>query len=108
MSSLSEQRCFNHGTREAVARCTDCRNYFCRECITDHDKKIICTACLESLEIADTKTSVRHTFTKPVLSLAGCIALFFLFYLFGETMLALPDTFHDGPIWSPDDLVDGP
>ena len=48
-SNLTFQRCFNHAAREAVARCPACGHYFCRECITEHDDRVICAACLRKL-----------------------------------------------------------
>ena len=44
---LAHQRCFNHATREAVARCPECHHFFCRECITEHDDRVLCTGCLK-------------------------------------------------------------
>ena len=49
MQNLVDQRCFNHHLREAVARCPECTHFFCRECITEHDDRIICAACLRKL-----------------------------------------------------------
>lgn len=102
MSSLSDQKCFNHALREAVARCTECRNFYCRECITDHEKKLICTSCLEQREIAEQKSTARFSIAKPFFTLVACFVLFLMFYAFGETLLLMPDSFHDGTIWTPD------
>ena len=44
--NLSQQRCFNHTSREAVARCPECGRFFCRECITEHDDRVLCAVCL--------------------------------------------------------------
>ena len=49
MRSLSLQRCFNHAHREAAARCPECTHFYCRECITEHDDRVICAACLRKL-----------------------------------------------------------
>ena len=46
MDDLLHQRCFNHMLREAVACCPECRRYFCRECVTEHEDKVLCAACL--------------------------------------------------------------
>ena len=46
---LSLQRCRNHAEREAVARCPGCGHHFCRECVTEHDDRILCAACLRKL-----------------------------------------------------------
>ena len=44
MEDLVHQRCFNHMLREAVACCPECRRYFCRECVTEHEDKVLCAA----------------------------------------------------------------
>src|SRR2546430_2101954 len=49
MSVFSEQRCFNHAVREAVAPCPQCRRFYCRECITEHEDRVLCAACLKGL-----------------------------------------------------------
>lgn len=45
-SPALEQRCFHHETREAVCRCPRCRRSFCRECVTEHDDRLVCASCL--------------------------------------------------------------
>src|SRR6266576_1384113 len=99
--SLALQMCFNHAQREAVARCTSCGQFFCRECVTEHDDKVICAACLKKL--------VKTPFVKGRLfvrivqfshCLLGILAAWFLFYLIGEALLAMPASFHEGTIWA--------
>lgn len=46
---LSRIRCRNHGGREAVARCRDCGDFFCRECVVEHEGRMVCATCLEEL-----------------------------------------------------------
>jgi len=43
---LLRQRCANHELREAVCRCPQCRRSLCRECVTDHEGRLICASCL--------------------------------------------------------------
>ncbi len=43
---LSGKRCFNHAGREAAARCPGCRRFYCRECVTEHDGRVLCAECL--------------------------------------------------------------
>jgi hypothetical protein len=98
--SLAHQRCFNHAEREAVARCPECRRYFCRECIIEHDDRIICAACLR--KIARVPLTERRGFVS-VIRLSQCLFGLFLawlfFYLIGEALLRLPDSFHEGSLW---------
>ncbi|MFN7139481.1 MAG: rhomboid family protein, partial [Limisphaerales bacterium] len=50
MQNLTQQHCLNHFTREAAARCPECKQFFCRECITEHDDRVICAGCLRKLQ----------------------------------------------------------
>ena len=104
MRDLAFQRCFNHAQREAVARRPSCSQFFCRECITEHDDRIICAACLKKLS----KTSFLKSrgFIRVLRvghCLLGLIAAWFLFYLVGEALLRLPASFHD-KLWKTRDL----
>jgi hypothetical protein len=100
MQTLAHQRCFNHAIREAVARCPECRRFFCRECVTEHDDRVICAACLRKL--AHQPLLKRPAFA-AVRRAAQCgIGLFvvwFFFYLLGAWLLALPNSFHEGTLW---------
>ena len=48
--NIARERCRNHEHREAACRCPECRGYFCRECVTEHDGRLLCTNCLAALE----------------------------------------------------------
>jgi hypothetical protein len=100
MPNLATQRCFNHLEREAVARCPTCGQYFCRECVTEHDDQVICAACLRNI------TRVPLFQRRGIASLLvlgqcllGLLAVWFFFYLIGEALLSLPASFHEGSIW---------
>jgi hypothetical protein len=100
MKDLSTQRCFNHAQREAVARCPQCRGYFCRECITEHDSRVICAACLRKL--VRKSALPRRTLTSLVQAgqcLLGIVVVWFFFHLIGEGLLSLPTSFHEGTLW---------
>ena len=100
MSILAHQRCFNHASREAVARCPECAQFFCRECVTEHDDRVICTACLKKL--VRVPLSQRPAFAGAISAtqaLLGLLAAWFFFYLLGAALLALPTAFHEGTLW---------
>lgn len=100
MSALVHQRCFNHGPREAVARCPECGRFYCRECITEHADRMICTACLERMAKPALRERGFFAVTLLLIQLgAGVAALWLLFYLGGSLMISLPDAFHDGTLW---------
>jgi hypothetical protein len=99
MSTLAQQRCFNHAAREAAARCPSCKRFFCRECVTEHDDRVLCTACLRRL--IQSGSAKRRTFAN-LMRVAQCaigiLAAWFFFFLIGEILLRLPDAFHEGTV----------
>src|SRR5215831_12556086 len=97
MRDLSSQRCFNHHGREAVARCTSCAQYYCRECIAEHEDRILCAACLKKVVgVRFTKRSGYVRLVRVGQCLLGLLVAWFFFYLVGESLLALPTSFHEG------------
>jgi hypothetical protein len=100
MHNLVLQRCFNHAEREAVARCPQCGHYFCRECITEHEDRVICAACLRNM--ATPRPMQRRALAGLVRGsqcLLGLVLVWFFFYLIGEGLLALPTSFHESTVW---------
>ncbi|HMJ89602.1 MAG TPA: hypothetical protein VK530_07280 [Candidatus Acidoferrum sp.] len=101
MSSLTHQRCFHHSLREAVARCPECRHFYCRECITEHDDRVICASCLRRLAGTETQNKSRAAWLWAVVPCALGLAVAFLFFYFiGEGLLLLPSNFHEGNLWT--------
>lgn len=108
MSTLVQQRCLRHSERQAVARCPQCRLFYCRECISEHDDRILCADCLRK-EIATAPKGpppgskllrrIRHGIGRLLLvGLAIGIGWLF-FYGYGRLFLAIPTSFHNGTIW---------
>ncbi|HLX95363.1 MAG TPA: rhomboid family protein [Verrucomicrobiae bacterium] len=100
MQNLVHQRCFNHATREAVARCPECGQCFCRECITEHDDRVVCAACLKKL--TQPPFQQRPAFVnllRAVQCALGILLAWFFFFLIGEGLLKLPASFHEGTLW---------
>jgi hypothetical protein len=97
---LAQQRCFNHFQREAVARCVECRQFFCRECVAEHDDRIVCATCLGKLA---RRPPARTRRVAGLLRLGQCvigvILLWCFFYLCGVKMLSIPTSFHEGTLW---------
>ena len=100
MEALARQRCFHHAAREAVARCPECRQCYCRECITEHDDRVICASCLKKLATAEAPRARVRLNLWPAAQLAGgFVFAWMLFYLSGRILLSLPDEFHDDKLW---------
>jgi len=100
MQSLANQRCFNHAMREAAARCPECKQFFCRECITEHDDRVLCTACLAKL--TQKPLAKRFALTQIfwlMQCVIGLIIAWYFFFLIGENLLKLPNSFHEGTLW---------
>jgi hypothetical protein len=100
MSSLIHQRCFNHSLREAAARCPECGRFYCRECITEHDDRVLCAACLKQLTHAP--FTQRRGFVWLWRAAQFCFGLFLswcFFYLAGQALLSIDTSFHEGTIW---------
>ncbi len=102
MKPLAAQRCFNHSFREAAARCTGCRHFFCRECVSDHKGRVVCAACLVKLA---RKTGAGVTRFLGAWRLAqtalAVVLIWFFFYLAGIALLSIPSSFHEGKLWRP-------
>jgi hypothetical protein len=100
MQDITTQRCHNHMLREAVARCPECSRFFCRECITEHDDKVLCAACLgKRLEPAGQKPERYQWVLRLGQFSMGILLLYVLFYYLGQILMAFPASFHEGTLW---------
>jgi hypothetical protein len=100
MPALTQQRCFNHSRREAIARCPECAKFFCRECVTEHDDRLICASCLKSLT---RPTRPRRSGLIEGMRIgqwvAGVFIAWLFFYSVARMLLVIPASFHEGAIW---------
>ena len=100
MQNLLHQRCFNHRLREAVARCPECRRFFCRECVTEHEDKVLCAACLGKEIHSGVFGLTRFSRVARIIHfLLGAMLVWIFFYYLGQILLALPSSFHEGTLW---------
>jgi len=94
MTALLHQRCHHHPSREAVSRCPSCKRYYCRECVIEHEGRLLCTQCLASQKSAHLDSSgfreVRWTF----LAIIGVLAAWMIFYYIGALLVRIPAEFH--------------
>ncbi|MFP4445330.1 MAG: hypothetical protein ACLFPD_03680 [Desulfosudaceae bacterium] len=100
MTDLSRQRCANHRDREAAARCPACHRYFCRECVTEHEGRMLCAACIADLAPAKAPARGRLArLSQGVWLVFGLVLLWTIFYYLGRLLMLLPASFHDGTLW---------
>lgn len=93
--NIAHERCFNHAAREAVARCPECGRYFCRECISEHEGRVICAFCLKQLSVTPVKRRRLTGLIRIAQVIVGIVLLWSSFYLLGKILLAIPASFHD-------------
>lgn len=98
--TLLAQRCLHHPSREAVARCPECGQFFCRECITEHEDRVICSACLKRLRVD--VPAPRRSFAplgRIAAAICGIVVAWLFFFLIGRGLLNLSSDFHEGTLW---------
>lgn len=102
--SPSQLQCVLHPQREAAARCASCNSFFCRECVTEHDLRMLCAHCLRDATAEATKPKRQRSLLSSLLVLGplalGAMLLWIGFYLLGRLLLAIPSEFHEGNIWN--------
>lgn len=87
--SALQQHCWNHETREAVCRCPACGRSFCRECVTEHEARLLCARCLEAE--AQAPGARRHGSRKASLwmAVAGLLLAWIFFYGTGQALILI-------------------
>jgi hypothetical protein len=85
MNDLARQQCFNHPGREAIVRCPSCHRDYCRECVTEHDDRYLCSACLRLAARSQGGDSARppRRVRVPVgafMALAGLLTAWVVYY----------------------------
>ncbi len=100
MPDITHQRCLNHRFREAVARCPECGRFFCRECITEHEDKVLCASCLrKQLKSGSQRLHRYQWIIRCSHFFTGLFLLYVIFYYSAQILLALPTAFHEGTLW---------
>ncbi len=96
--TIAAQRCFTHNERGASGRCPTCTRFYCRECLTEHEGRVLCTRCLHALaKPEDVKSfDFLRGITRGAAGLMGVAFAAAFFYLVGLLMARLPASFHDG------------
>ncbi len=98
--TLTRKRCVNHSHREAAAKCPECNKFYCRECVTEHENKVLCATCLASDFSENKDKSINLKFLKHILIfLFSFLLLWLLYYYFGQLLLTISPDVHEGYFW---------
>jgi len=92
--TILDQRCAHHSFREAVAQCPSCKRYFCRECVTEHEGRLICVNCVGALTREERQTERASRAGWTVAALGGILIAWLVFYYLGLTLARIPSQFH--------------
>lgn len=93
--NLVDQRCSNHALREAAVQCPSCKRFFCRECVTEHQGRMICVSCVTERVAEKPRARFRARWT--IMAAAGVVLAWLLFYYLGLTLTRIPSEFHAEP-----------
>ena len=96
------QQCVHHPARPASARCPSCRQSFCRECVVEHEGRIICADCLA--RVLAERGGRRRRLAVPIFPVVQALvaigALWWMFYVLAGVLLRIPADVHEGIIWT--------
>jgi hypothetical protein len=95
--NLTLQRCQVHAERQAVVRCPSCGSYFCRECVTEHEQKFLCSSCIQRVMPRVEPGDWNATWFMAIFkTMVGLAVAWFFFYLIGQSLILIPPNVHDG------------
>ena len=95
--NLAARRCLVHPDREAAARCPSCRQYYCRECVVEHDARFLCAACLQkSIEAGSIRKSIGFDWLSPLRFLLGFAGAYVSLYVIERILLLIPVNVYNG------------
>lgn len=92
---LFGQRCSIHSEREAAVRCPGCSRFYCRECVTEHENRMMCAHCVARQTAASTESRTPGVRWLAA-SLGGVLIAWLLFYYAGMSLARMPSLFHVG------------
>lgn len=87
---MTDHRCWNHESREAVCRCPQCGHSFCRECVTEHETRLLCAACLARLvQLESAQPASRPRLLPAAMLIGGILLAWMLFFSAAQGILVL-------------------
>src|SRR5712691_9584333 len=100
MNPSLAQRCVHHPGREAVARCPGCGRFFCRECVSEHEDRVLCASCLARvLRVEKKDRSALGSLVRGLMAVVGLLVAWWFFDLLGQGLMKIPASVHEGTVW---------
>lgn len=91
-AALLQQRCWNHEAREAVCRCPSCGRSFCRECVTEHESRLLCAACLrQTARAAGERSGTLRRMAPALMTFTGIILAWAIFFGAAESVITITE-----------------
>jgi hypothetical protein len=84
-----------------VCRCPNCAKYYCRECVTEHEDRLICAACLRALTAARPQKRAFGRAAGVLCAFTGLLLAWLFFYYAGRVLILIPSAVHEGTEWQP-------
>ncbi len=83
--AFAQRRCRNHPAREAACRCPECRLDYCRECVTEHAGRLLCSGCIAKVSAkAGAGGGTRRRLRAVGVAAGGMLAAWLFFFLASE------------------------
>jgi hypothetical protein len=78
-----------------VSLCVECRRAYCRECVVDHDGRLICAACLVRLRApsAGGSRALQRTFSAAGMAVT-LLLCWIVFYMAGRLLMTAEPEHH--------------
>jgi len=92
MTAIALERCWNHAAREAVCRCPGCARFYCRECVTEHEGRLLCAACVAGVAARPHRRATwLGKLAGPAAAAAGLLIAWLAFYGTARLIAELTD-----------------
>jgi hypothetical protein len=96
--ALLDRRCTNHELREAAVECPSCKRSFCRECVVEHDGRMMCSGCVAMLARSDAATERAKRIRWTLAAVGGLLLAWVTFYYLGAMLARIPSQFHTAAV----------